>query len=141
MPSPAVTVTVTATDSGQPPLGLQQIFTLPVTDVDLSDLQLPSIVISSSRVAEDAVAGTEVGALYDLNHTISDTVHFTLLKDKQNLFEVNGGLLGFLCVGRVGSGRGSLLLKQKSFAWSSRQCCSLSFSLVHSRSLADCLNI
>ena len=97
MPSPAVTVTVTATDSGQPPLGLQQIFTLPVTDVDLSDLQLPSIVISSSRVAEDAVAGTEVGALYDLNHTISDTVHFTLLKDKQNLFEVNGGLL-FFCV-------------------------------------------
>ena len=97
MPSPAVTVTVTATDSGQPPLGLQQSFTLPVTDVDLSDLQLPSIVISSSRVAEDAVAGTEVGALYDLNHTISDTVHFTLLKDKQNLFEVKGGLL-FLCV-------------------------------------------
>ncbi|KAK7104975.1 hypothetical protein V1264_019607 [Littorina saxatilis] len=87
-PTPQVTFTIIATDNGRPPLSLQQHFTLPVTDVDVRQLQLPRITLSNGVVSEDAVRGTEVGALYDLNTTLSDTVVFTLVKDDENLFEI-----------------------------------------------------
>ncbi|XP_076442794.1 protocadherin-16-like [Babylonia areolata] len=88
MPSPEVTFTVTATDNGQPPLSMRQTFTLPVTHVDLRELRLPEIVLNNSRVLEDDVQGTVVGAIYDLNDTLSGAVLFSLVKDEERLFRI-----------------------------------------------------
>ncbi|KAL8601316.1 hypothetical protein ACOMHN_054610 [Nucella lapillus] len=87
-PSPQVTFTLTATDNGHPQLSLRQTFTLPVTEVNLKDLQLPDIVLTNVRVLEDAVEGSEVGAIYNLNGTLSEDVRFVLLKDEERLFKI-----------------------------------------------------
>jgi hypothetical protein len=87
-PNPQVTLTAKVTDNGDPPLTLTQGFSLPVTEVDLSELALPPITISNSRVSEDSKEGTVVGDLYNANNTLSDNVIFTITKDAQNLFKV-----------------------------------------------------
>lgn len=87
-PNPSINVTIHVADSGQPVMTMEQSITLTITDIDIEELKLPDITITNSVVNENAVEGDVVGAIYDQNATVRDSVLFTITADASSLFRI-----------------------------------------------------
>ncbi|XP_041351068.1 protocadherin Fat 4-like [Gigantopelta aegis] len=87
-PNPELKISIKVTDNGQPSLSLEEIFTFPITGIDLKALQLPDITISDTRIKEDAPVGTVIGALYNVNQTLGENIVFKITDDDLDLFEI-----------------------------------------------------
>ena len=87
-PNPELKISIRVTDNGQPSLSLVEVFTFPITGIDLEALQLPDITISDTRVKENAPVGTVIGALYNVNQTLGDNIVFKITEDDLALFEI-----------------------------------------------------
>ncbi len=81
-------VVVRVTDAGG--LTHDETFTIFVTNANDAPTD---ILISSNSVAENAVAGTEVGLLSALDPDFGDLANFTLLDDAGGRFDLNGATL------------------------------------------------
>ncbi|KAL5009032.1 hypothetical protein ScPMuIL_014613 [Solemya velum] len=93
-PDPTIKILVRVADNGLPEaLTYSQTFTLPITNIQIPDEDLPDITIDNQEIPEDSSVGTTIGLLHPKNVSFSDDINFQLIKNPENLFSIKDNSL------------------------------------------------